>query len=375
SSTVFLGLALVAARRFKRQAAIARLSPAGATPPLSVIKPVHGMEPRLRENLESFFLQDYPDFELLFCARRRDDAALLLVDELCRAHPQVKVKILTCGEPAWTNPKLYSMHLMTEAAAYEIVVFSDSDVYVHPEYLREVTRPLNDPRTGMVTCLYRGMPAGGTVWSRMEGLGMSVELTSGVLIAQMLEGMKFALAPTMATRKEALAKTGGLAPLADHLADDFWLGNRIQAAGYEVVLSHHVIDHMATHGTWAGSWRHQVGWMKNTRRSRPKGHLGAGLTFAMPFGMLGLAAATAAGRPWLGAGFLGWAVLNRMAQCVAIGWGVVRDREALRSVWLYPFRDLLGSILWVAGYSNNIIDYRGEKYRIQAGGRIEKAVG
>jgi len=154
-------------------------------PSISVLKPVHGMEPQLEESLESFFQQDYPDYELIFCARHAHDPALLLAERVSQKYPKRRVKILTSGEPPWSNAKVYSLAHMMGAAKNELIVISDSDVRVTPEYLREIVRPLEDERVGLVTCVYRGVSVDG-FWSRLEALGMSVEMTSGVLVAEML---------------------------------------------------------------------------------------------------------------------------------------------------------------------------------------------
>ncbi|MCU1287268.1 MAG: putative ceramide glucosyltransferase [Acidobacteriales bacterium] len=372
ASTVFLAMALLAARRHAilLQAARQRHSE-NAQPPVSVLKPVHGMEPRLRENLESFFQQDYPDYELLFCARSSNDAALQLVREISSTYPAVKVRILTTGEPPCPNAKVYSLATMVTAAQHEILVISDSDVWVQPNYLREVVPPLLDKMIGVVTCLYRGLPVGG-LWARLEALGMSVEMTSGVLIADMLEGMKFALGPTMATRKHVIEKIGGITQLGDYCSDDYVLGNMADAAGYKNVISEHVIDHVVLNRSWSKSWGHQVRWMKSTRYSRPKGHFGSGLTFAMPFGLLGLIAGIALGRPLLGFALLSWAIANRVIQTLVIGYGIVRDPRALLWFWLYPLRDLLGFVFWAASYAGDIIDWRGEEYRLEFGGKMRR---
>jgi ceramide glucosyltransferase len=222
----------------------------------------------------------------------------------------------------------------------------------------------------MVTCLYRGVNTGG-LWSRLEALGMSVELTSGVLVADMLEGMKFALGPTMATRRDALDAIGGMPKLADYLADDFVLGQLIDACGYKVVLSDHVIDHMVINRSLYSSLQHQVRWAKSTRRSRPKGHVGTGLTFSVPFALLGAAAALVHGRVDLAAVILAIGLLNRSLQCLAVGWGVVRDKTARQTFWLYPLRDLLGFIFWTASFlgSRHLV-WRGSRYRLEPGGRM-----
>ncbi|MEO5936299.1 MAG: bacteriohopanetetrol glucosamine biosynthesis glycosyltransferase HpnI [Terriglobales bacterium] len=372
ASTVFLVLALLGRSRYRREVtARVQLPQPTRLPFVSVLKPVHGMEPRLRENLESFFLIDYPQFELIFCARTRDDAALQIVSELRLKYQNISVTVLTSGDPPWPNAKVYSLAKMVEAAQYDILVISDSDVEVTRDYLREVTRPFADPEVGMTTCLYRGVPTGG-LWSRMEALGMSVEMTSGVLIANLLEGMKFALGPTMAIRKDVLTKIGGVAAFGDYCSDDFIFGNLTAAAGYKVILSEHVIDHIVLNRDWNASWKHQVRWMKSTRCSRPKGHFGTGLTFAMPFGILGLVAGICIGQPLVGAGLLLWAIANRMIQSIAIGGGVVKDPRAVRDAWLYPLRDLLGFAFWKASYFSRVIEWRGEKYRLEDGGNMVK---
>jgi ceramide glucosyltransferase len=263
---------------------------------------------------------------------------------------------------------------MAEVAGSDYLVISDSDVRVTPRYLREVTRPLFQPEIGMVSCLYRGMPSGG-MWSRLEALGMSVEMTAGVVVADMLEGLKFALGPTMAIRRDVLEEIGGFHVLADYCADDFVLGQRVFEAGKQVVLSHYVVDHVAVHQYCVASLQHQVRWMKSTRFSRPKGHIGTGLTFAMPFGLLGLVAGIVLGDPLLGLALLLYAALNRMMEAMLAGWGVVRDPLARRYCWLYPGRDLLGFFLWCASFFNTSIVWRGERYQLQVGGKMVRQAG
>src|SRR5438477_8403227 len=146
---------------------------------------------------------------------------------------------------------------MAAAASGAYWVITDSDVYVQPDCLKRVVAPLLDPAVGVVTCLYEGLPAGG-VWSVLEALGMSVELSSGVLVANMLEGMRFALGPTMATRKDVVEGMGGMPALADYCADDYVLGYQAHASGKEVVLSRHVIDHVAMNTSAEASLLHQI---------------------------------------------------------------------------------------------------------------------
>jgi ceramide glucosyltransferase len=371
TSTIFLGLVFVAVARFRRglPAKVRQVSEVGGLPFVSVLKPLHGMEPRLRETLRSFFQQEYPRYEIVFGARACDDPALAVVEELRREFPSVPVSIVYSGAPQWPNAKVYSLEKMLAVAKSEFAIISDSDVTVHPDYLRNVTAPLLDLKTGLVTCVYRGVPVTGG-WAVIEALGMSVDMTSGVLLADMLEGMKFALGPTMATRKDVLTKIGGIGATAEFYSDDFELGRMVAEAGYHVELSHHIIEHMVVDSSFGPSLEHQLRWMKSTRFSRPLGHIGSGLTFAVPFGILGLIGGALMGTPEAGLILFVWSLLNRILQSVTVGWLVVRDRKTLSLCWLYPVRDLFGFLLWVLSFSGGDFEWRGEKYQFQKGGRI-----
>lgn len=373
SSTIFLLLVLAAAWRYRGLAqgtakAVAAV-PESSLPPVTILKPVHGMEPRLAENLETFFQQDYPSFEILFGARDADNAALSVAEEVRKRYPQVKSRTVLSGPPTWPNAKVFSLDRMISASSHDYFVISDSDVRVSRDFLRNVIPPLLDPKTGLVTCPYRGIPAG-DLWSLLEALGMSVELPSGVFVADMLEGMRFALGAVMATRRDALEKIGGIAATAAYYSDDFVLGNEVWAAGYRIVLSHHHVEHVLVPRSFRQTFGDQLRWMKSTRFSRPKGHVGTGLTFAMPFGLLGLVSAVAVGHPPLGVALFVTAFANRMIQSLAVGWGVIRDSRAVRYCWLYPLRDLLGFLTWVGSFAGRQFLWRGELYRFSDEGRI-----
>jgi ceramide glucosyltransferase len=365
SSAVFLGLALLGVIRFRSDARkqLRSIPDHAHLPPVSVLKPVHGLEAQLRENIESFFVQDYPHFEILFAADEANDAALEVVREVCALHPQIPSRVLVTGA-LWPNPVVHSFHCMAEAAAHDILVTTDSDVEVSPNYLREVVAPLLDPQVGMVTCVYRGKNAAG-FFSGLTAIGMSVEMTAGVLVANLLEGMKFGLGPTTAVRKDSLASIGGYTALKDYIAYDFAIGNLIAKAGYRVVLSGHIIDHVVNQKSFGRMWQNQLRWAQTTRYSRPKGHFGTGLIFSMPFGLLGFIAAAGLGRWRVGLLLLGVAVANRLAEAWLVGWVVVRDPRVQRAPWLYPLRDLLGFLVWFASYLNLRYVWRDSRFELK----------
>ena len=373
TSTVFAGMVLSAVPGYlrERRAALAQLQARpGFTPPLTLLKPLHGAEPNLDAHLSSFFQQDYPEYEILFCARTDNDAGLETARRVAARYPQIPARFFTTGEPPYINAKAASMELMEASARYEILVISDSDVRVTPNYLRAVALPFADARVGAITCPYRGVAAEGGLWARLEAVGMSVEMTAGVLVARMMEGMQFTLGPTMAFRRETIGRMGGFKVTADYCADDFVLGNETYKLGQTVVLSHHAIDHMVINSSFAASMAHQVRWMKSTRFSRPKGHFGTSLTFSLPFGLLGWAAAAALGDPCWGLVLFGWSVATRLALSIAVGRMAVGDRSWFGLLVLYPIRDLMGFCFWAASYTSSHILWRGRVFQLLPGGKM-----
>jgi ceramide glucosyltransferase len=373
SSTVFLFLAIFGARKFHRQAAeqVATASriPDEQLPPVSLLKPLHGWEPQLDENIESFFQQDYPNFEILLAVDTEDDAALPIARALCAKYPHVPAKVMVTGEPLWPNPPAFCFSRMEKVAAHDILVTSDSDVIVDRDYLRTIVPPLMEKNTGMLTCVYRGLNTGG-FWSEMDSIGMSVEMTAGVVIANMLEGMKFGLGPTIVVRRDALKAIGGYASLGDYFSNDFVIGNMVADAGYTVVLSRHIISHVVPPMSFRKMWQRQVRWAAGTRRSRPQGHFGTGLVFAVPYGLLGFVSGLFLHHPRVGVAMLAWSVVNRMIESLVIGWGITRDRRCLTQPWLYPVRDLLGFAVWVASYLNSNMRWRDGRFELVRGGKI-----
>jgi ceramide glucosyltransferase len=261
---------------------------------------------------------------------------------------------------------------MRKEASYPILVTSDSDVRVERDYLASVVEPLSDPMVGMVTCLYRGVAQRG-LWAQLEALGMSVEMTSGVLVANMLEGMKFALGPSMTIRQSTVEKIGGFQKVAEYYADDFVLGNWTAKAGEAVVLSSHIIEHHVLNARFKSTMAHQQDWATSTRFSRPWGHLGEVLTYAVPYGLLGLAALGVDGHLALGLGLLALTFVDQILLCLLVAGAVVDDKAAMRKAWLYPVRDLMGFCFWIRSYlGSSRLRYRGDPYELLPQGKLRK---
>ena len=387
TSTVFLGMVLVGVivfwRESRRQEIRLHEEPA-FLPKVSLFKPLHGMEMGLEENLRSFYAQDYAaapaesgvsGMEILFCARSEHDAGLEIARRVAAEFPGITTRFVTSGEPWAANAKVCSLAAMAKVATHDLWVISDSDVRVTPDYLKRVVSPFRDAKVGCATCLYRGVVAGRGLWSELEAVGMSVEMSSGVCVANLMQPMQFALGPTMVARRGCVAEAGGFEPMADYCADDFVLGNWIAAKGHAVVLIGHAIDHMVLQTEFIQSMKHQVRWMKSTRFSRPKGHFGTSLTFGMPFGLLTWVAALWLGMPVVAWSALAFSVAGRMLQAWAVSTYVVREQAGARwrTVLLFPLRDLLGIVFWALSYASNRILWRGEVYELLEHGRMRPA--
>lgn len=381
TSTVYSLMVVAGALHFRRQRVAVDPS---FTPSVSLLKPLHGTEPNLAEHLEGFFQQDYPAYEILFCARALSDAGLQIAREVAARFPAIPSRFVVSGEPPFANAKVASLDRMAQLAQHAILIVSDSDVRVGPQYLRAVVAPFADDNVGLVTCPYRGVPSpapavgnrrAAALWAQLEGVGMSIEMTAGVLVANMLEGMQFALGPTMAVRSACVQEMGGFRVLGQYCADDFLLGNLVAAKGHRVVFSDHAIDHIVLNTGFLASLRHQVRWSKSTRFSRPKGHFGTALTYSMPFALLAFVAAIFLHSPWVAAISLAWGIVNRMLLAAVVGAAVVQERSLPRTMLLFPLRDLMGFCFWCASYGSNKILWRGEEYTLEKGGYMRSVHG
>jgi ceramide glucosyltransferase len=394
TSSVYLAMVLAGARRFHREAMRqdVRLGKKPEfLPAISLLKPLHGDEVGLEANLRTFFEQDYLEHvaraggakvvngvsrvEVLFCARSEADEGLEIARRVAAEYPEITTKFVTSGKPWAANAKVCSLAAMAKEATHDLWAISDSDVRVAPDYLRRIVLPFAEEEVGCATCLYRGVVIKGGFWSQLEAVGMTIEMSSGICADSLIEPVQFALGPTMVTRRARVEEMGGFESIADYCADDFVLGNWIAKNGHKVVLSGHAIDHMVLQADFVDSMNHQVRWMKSTRFSRPKGHLGTSLTFGVPFGLMAWAGALMLGMPMLGWCALVGSVLGRSLQAFVVGRYVVQEKRIGAAMVLFPLRDLIGALIWMLSYASNRIQWRGEIYELVDGGRMRRAVG
>lgn len=333
------------------------------TPPVSILKPLRGVDPQMYESFRSHCVQDYPEYEIIFGVSDSDDPAVEAVHQLMREFPGCKIQLAFCPEVLGTNRKTSNVAQMLQYARYDHVLINDSDIFVTPDYLRRVMAPFARPEVGMVTCPYRGIAAP-TLGSRLESVGISTEFFAGVFSAWQIEhGLHFALGSTLAMSRTALEAIGGLEPLVDHLADDFELGNRISKTGFEVVLVDVVVETHLPAYSFREFFEHQMRWARSTRDSRRRGYLGVLLTFGLPWAMIAALLSHGATWSWL---LLAAAALLRAIVAVEVA-GVVQDRAIVRHLWLVPLRDVIAFSVWFASFGGHEVHWRGDIFILENG--------
>lgn len=359
----YFGLAIYSTFTFRLKHAAT--PPSVPLPPMTLLKPLRGAEAGLETCLKSFFEQNYPEFELLFAVRTPDDPAVEVVNRLIEQFPDVPARLLLTGQPPYANAKVFSMRTMAETAKHDIFIITDSDTFVAPDYLMAMARAFADEKVGAVTNLYRGAE-GTDFWAKLEALGMSTEFMAGVVVAERLEGMKFALGPSMAIRRQCLADIGGFEAMKDFLADDFILGHWADRAGWKVELSPYVVDHLATTAGFGPTFAHRLRWNRSSRFSRPDGYIGQGFTYGLVWAMFfALAAPPLVGLPALAA-----SLTLRIILALALGLVLLEDRTVPFRLWMLPLQDLTSWTTWVGGFLGKTVLWRGERYQLLAEGRF-----
>jgi ceramide glucosyltransferase len=353
-------LAIIAAGRFFKPSSSA---PSDYFPPVSLLKPIRGADREAYENYASFCRQDYPEFEILFCVTDDSDPAVPVIRKLIADFPQRPVRLLVGSEPLGASDKVNKLCRMVREARNEVVIVSDSDVRVEPDFLRAVAAPFADPAVGGVTCLYRGLTDGGLA-ANLEALGNSADFAPGVLVAWLFGGGKldFMLGAVMATTKRHLSEIGGFESLVDYFCDDYELGNRLAERGHRVELSHFPVDIVYPSETLAEAIRHQLRWNLSVRFSRPWGHAGLLFTQGLMWSLAGLFLA----HSWPGTFvFVGGYALLRYEVALGAGARGMRDNVVRQKLWMLPLRDAFAFVVWVASFFQQRIHWRDREFYVR----------
>jgi ceramide glucosyltransferase len=359
-SLVYCALIIFATRRF-----LSACPPApGSQPPISILKPLCGHDDGLEDNLRGFFLQDYPEYEVLFGVHRRDDPAVPVAEKIISEFSgRISARLVVTGESLIPNAKAFSLNRLVREARHDILVMSDSDVRVTPLLLARLAQEFQEEGTGLISCPYRAVP-GKSLWSRLEAIGMNTELLGGVLVARMMEGMRFALGCTVAVRRSVLEEMGGFGYLQEFLAEDFVIGQRAAQMGHNVLLSSFVIEHRIGSQAMKNNLGHRLRWARSTRRSRPAGYWGQIFTYPLPWALL----------LWAMYGHAWPAVLLtlflRSGAAAATAYYVLRDPLSCKQWWLLPLQDVLGFLVWIGGFLGDTIVWRDRKCTVLRDGRL-----
>jgi ceramide glucosyltransferase len=327
--------------------------------PVSILKPVHGLDPQFWESIVSHAEQDYPEFEILFGVSDPGDPAIPIIERLIASYPNRNIRLIRTHTEL-PNGKVGTLEELSSHTQYPVLVVNDSDILVPPGYLRRAVAPLSDPQVGVVTCLYRGDGAG---WpARWESLGIATDFAPSVLVAPLLGVREFGLGSTLVFRAEHLRAIGGFRSFGDYIADDYQLAKRITDLGLRAVISKMVVETHPGDNTWAGVWRHQVRWARTIRACRGIAYFGLPVTHATLWAAL-CATNGLVGLAWL----LFWA---RIAAGMTAGIAVLRSGAAARYFALIPLWDLWAFSIWIAGALSNTVVWRGKQMRLDRGGRI-----
>ncbi len=333
-------------------------------PPVSILKPVRGVDEDAYANFASFCKLDYPTYEILFAVADAGDPVLPLLKQLQAEFPARQIRVITDVPQLGANRKLNNLAKLAQEARYDILVISDSDVRVAKDYLRLVAANFADPQVGVVTAFFRGITRG-SLGAELEALVLATETVPNALVARKLEGkVQFAFGWTMATTKEHLRSVGGFEDMVNVHSDDFELGNRISARGLKIALLPVPVEMIFAPESFEQYLRHELRWAIGLKNVRPMGYLGLLFTFGLPWTIV-----TVVFAPTIGCaiGYTTAYLLLRLSQVWLIGaWGL-NDTVTRKSWWLTPFRDLVNFLVWIAGFFNDQIEWRGVSYRVRKG--------
>jgi len=331
-------------------------------PPVSVLKPMRGLDHETYENLASFCRQQYPNYELLFCTDNERDPAIEVIDKLMADFPHIPIRLSIGSATSGSNNKVTKLCRLAGEARYDLLVASDSDIRVEPDYLRRVALPFRDQRTGAVTCLYRGSTAP-NLWSKLEDVALTSDFLAGALVARKL-GVKFALGATMAVRRQVLTEIGGFQALADAAADDHELGSRVAAKGYRVEFAHTTVQTECVSRSFKDFFQQRLRWSVVTRESRTWGHLG--FLFAQGLPWVIVAAVAARSRTIAGCYAAAYMVI-RLGSAFIVGvWGL-RDCVLKEKWWLVPLSDALGFAVWLTSLFTSRVVWQDSTYDVRKG--------
>jgi ceramide glucosyltransferase len=363
SPFIYYLLALYSSWRFFRKAPAPTKPHSGFIPPVSILKPVRGLDPDAYENFASFCRQDYPEYEIVFCVGTTDDAVVPAIEKLQRDFPERRIRVLFGSGRIATNDKVAKLARLASEAQYEYLVISDSDVRVRPDYLRTIIAPLADPQVGAVTCFYVSTGEE-TFAENLQTVGMLSDFYAGLLVAKQLDGVKFALGPTIATTRARLAGFGGYQQIENRPADDLLVGRLIAEQGYKVELLRYAVETVPDYQSISELLEKRLRWLVVMRHMRPWGHVGLLFTQGLAWSVVAIALYPSFA---VALTYIGLYLVLRIAMLAVIGaWGLKR-LEIWKSIPLIVAWDIVAFTVWLVSFARNTVRWRGGEYYIRDG--------
>jgi len=368
ASAAFYVIEIWSAWQFFRPRSVA---PAPFQPPVTVLKPLKGVDIELYENLRTFCEQRYPEFQLVCGVADGADPAIAIVRRLQREFPQVGIELVIDGRIYGTNYKVSNLHNMYQRARHDVLVLADSDIRVGPDYLTRVVAPLRDQRVGVSTCLYRAVSTGGLP-TLIESLFVNTDFATLVMLARKVEKASYAFGATIAMRRGVLEEIGGFLPIANLLADDYEIGYRAFQRGYVNELSTEVVDTVLSVGSWRRLYDHQLRWARTYRVNRPGGYFGSLLTHGTFWALLNLVANAFSPAAWAASGAvvgLRYLAAGRMA------WAHLKTDMTWGEFLLVGPKDLFVTLVWFAAFGGNRVVWSGHQFAVQRSGEMVDLAG
>lgn len=329
-------------------------------PAISLIKPVCGLEKNLYANLSTACRQNYPDFEVIFTVQSSRDPALKIVEALRADFPEEDIKVVVDSNTVGVNGKVNNIYNASLRARGKVLVISDSDMHLEPDYLRQITAPLQDDRVGIACTLYQAWRPSNLL-EALELLTYNCDFVPSMLFAYVTKTSIAAPGATMSIRLDVLAEVGGLPPLGDYFVEDFELGRRVVAKGYQIALIPYIAKMDMDLTSSADWWRHQVYWDQNTKSVNAAGFfftlLVRGVPFALLYALLG-----GTGGWWVMPGAVGLRIFTGIMNAL-----LLKDKDGLKFIWLLPLRDLLGIFVWLVSLFKKQTHWRGKFYTLKKG--------
>ncbi len=343
--------------------------------PISILKPLNGIEDGIYENITSYCKQDYPVYQIIFGVRDRDDPAIDVIKRVINAFPHKDIELVICNDDVGINPKINNLNNMYKKAKYNIILTNDCDTRVNGNYLKKVVSPFRDKSIGLVTCVYSENVLNNII-SRLESIFINHDFLPSVILAQKFEDLSYAFGVTIATRRETLDYVGGFEELADYLAEDFHIGNKVFEAGYKLFLSDYIVDVIPQERDFSDFFKHQLRWSKTIKACRPIGYFFSaffkyGIVSSLIYLLICFCLPTGTSSAQILSIVLFVTFLSvRIISASIISRKITRDRKT--TLLLLPISDIISFIIWCTSFLGNKTTWRGSKFLLKKGGKIEK---